>query len=273
MMLSRDRSAARSLVFAVGAVAAVVTLAETRRVARADDGVVDEEPAAPTLVSRSVEAGGLLSSGLSPRNDGRRGLVMAAVGWNDARASATYDVAAEAHLLGPLSVRAGAFSDGPDTSTSTHVELQLDAVKQATHGVDVAVAVGYSGAGFSTVPAAVLKVAIGRSMGASYVLANMGYEQGLQDNERSGELRLAVLRPLSRSVHVGIDSRFQIDLERDDDEPPGETESEWRTGFVASHTWNRLVFTVNGGVSALRLRGSDSTAVGPIVTGGFGTVF
>lgn len=269
MMTSRKRSAASYLVFAF---LAVGVLAGGRRMAHADDDAVDETPP-PSSASRSVEAGAFLPSALSPRNEGRRGLVTVMAGWDQARGGRIIDAAAEANLVGPVSLLAGAVSDGPGASASPRFELRLDAVKQAKYGVDMAVAVGYADAGFSSLPVAVLKVALGRTAGTSYLLANAVYEHGLQEGERAGELRLAALHPVSRAAHVGIDSRFQIDLERDDDEPPGEVEWDWRSGFVASYAWNRLVFTGGGGISALRLRGGGSTEVGPVVTAGIGTVF
>jgi hypothetical protein len=254
----------------IGAAIAVGALAP--RIVLADDAdVVDDKPAASSAV-RSVEAGAFLSSALSPRNDSGRGFATVMVGWDQARAGSTYDAAAEAQLVGPVSLRAGEVYDGPGTIASPHFELRLDAARQATYGVDLAVAVGYVDAGFSNVPAAVAKLAIGRNIGTAYVLGNVVYEHG-QGGELSGELRLAALHPVSRAAHVGIDSRLQIDLERDDDEPAGEAEWEWRSGLVASYAWNRLVFTGGGGVSALRFRSGGPTAVGPVITAGIGTVF
>lgn len=241
--------------------------------AHADDDAAQEVEAPPTSVSRSVEAGAFLSSALSPRNEGRRGLVTVMVGWDHARPGGVYDTAAEAQLVGPVSLLAGAIYDGSATSASPRFELRLDTLEQARHGLDAAVAIGYADAGFNTVPTAVLKVAIGRNVGASYLLANVDYDHGLQEGERSGELRLAALYPVTRATHVGIDSRFQIDLERDDDEPAGESDWEWRSGLVASYAWNRIVFTGGGGISALRLRGGAPTAVGPVLTAGFGAAF
>jgi hypothetical protein len=237
-----------------------------------DDDGLDVNPA-PASAARSAETGAFLSSALSPTTEGRRGLATVTVGWDQARAGGTYDATAEAQLLGPVSLVAGAAYDGPGTRAAPHFDLRLDTFKQATHGLDMAVAVGYTGAGFNTVPAAELKLAVGRSLGASYLLANVVYDHGLQDGERAGELRLAALYPVNRAAQVGIDSRFQIDLERDNNEPPGETDWEWRSGLVANYTWNRIVFTGGGGISALRFRGGPATAVGPVVTAGFGTVF
>jgi hypothetical protein len=266
MRISPERSASSCLFFAA------IAVGGTSRIARADDDALDVELAASS-VSRSVEAGAFLSSALSPRNEGRPGLVTVMAGWDQARAGSIYDTSAEAQVLGPVSLLAGATYDGPGTSASAHFELRLDTLKQATHGVDMAVAVGYADAAFNTVPAAMVKVAIGRNIGASYVLANVVYDQGLQDGERAAELRLAALYPVAHTAHVGIDSRLQIDLERDSDEPAGETEWDWRSGLVASYAWNRIVFTVGGGISALRLRSGAPTAVGPVLTAGFGTVF
>lgn len=267
-MISRER---RSTCYFVFAVIAISAIAGAPRAARADDDV--DETAPPSSASHSIAAGAFLSSALSPHNDGRRGLVTVMGGWDQARGGAFYDTAAEAQLVGPVSLLAGATYQGPGTTTSPHFELRLDATTQARHGLDLAVAVGYGGVGFNTVPAAVLKVAVGRSVGASYLLANAVYEHGLQAGERAGELRLAALYPVSSAAHVGLDSRFQIDLERDNDEPAGETDWEWRSGLVASYAWNRIVFTGGGGISALRLRSGAPVAVGPAVTAGFGTVF
>ncbi|HEU4733484.1 MAG TPA: hypothetical protein VFT22_36575 [Kofleriaceae bacterium] len=232
---------------------------------------MEQPPASST--SQSVESGAFLASALSARNEGRLGLVTIMAGWDQARGGRIFDTTAEAELLGPVSLIAGAVYDGPGTSTSPHFDLRLDVTRQATHGLDMAVSVGYAGAGFSTVPSAVLKVAMGRSVGASYVLANVAYEQGLEEGERSGELRLAALRPVSSAAVIGVDSRLQIDLERDASEPVGETEWEWRSSLVASYTWNRIVFTGGGGLSALRFRAGGPMEVGPVVTAGFGTLF
>jgi hypothetical protein len=240
--------------------------------ARADDGD-DVDVALPsTSVSRLVESGGLLPSALAARNDGRRGLVVVMAGWDQARKGSVYDTSADAPLVGSLSLQAGATYDGPGTNAAAHFELRLDALTQAAHGLDLAVAAGYTDGGFNTVPAAVWKLAIGRNLGASYVLANVVYDHGLQDGERSGEVRLAALYPVAHAAHVGIDSRLQLDLEHDND-PSSETDWEWRSGFVASYAWNQMVFMGGAGVSALHMHTAAPTAVGPVITAGLGTIF
>lgn len=234
-------------------------------------GVDIEEPPAASV--RSAQTAAFLPSALPATSAGRRGLASVMTGWDQARRGRIYDTSTEAQLAGPVSLGAGASYDGPGTIASPHVDLRLDALRQVTHGLDLAVAAGYVDGGFNTVPAAVFKIAAGRRVGASYLLGNVVYGQGLQGGERHGELRLAALHPITRSAQIGVDTRFQIDLERDPHEPAGETDWESRTGLVASYAWDRLVVMSSAGVSALRLRAGGPTAVGPLVTAGFGTVF
>ena len=269
MMPSRERSSTSRILFAVFAVPA---LAGSPRLVHADDDD-DVLDAKPPPSSASVETGGFLASALSASSEGRKGLVSVMGGWDRARNGGVYDTAAQAQILGPVSLLAGASYDGPGTVASPHFELRLDALKQATHGLDMAVAAGYVDTGFNGVAAATFKLALGRNVGATYLLSNVVYGQGLQDGERFGELRLAALYPLGHAASIGLDSRFQIDLERDNNEPVGETDWESRTGVVGSYTWNGIVLMSSAGVSALRLRAGGPTAVGPVVTAGFGTVF
>ena len=267
-----------------GWAAIAVGLAGLPAVAHAEDGPgepppvsvsrgVDGEEGAPAPAAVSAQTAAFLPSALAATSEGRRGLASVMTGWDQARRGRIYDTSAEAQLSGPVSVSAGARYDGPGTVASPHVELRLDALRQAAHGLDLAVAAGYVDAGFNTVPAAVFTLAAGRRVGRSYLLGNVAYGQGLQDGERSGELRLAALRSITGAVQVGIDTRLQIDLERDHDEPAGETDWESRTGLVASYAWDRFVVMSSAGVAALRLRAAGPTAVGPVITAGFGTVF
>lgn len=253
-------------------IVAVAALAGAPQVARADDEV-DDDDRPPSSAAHSLASGAFLPAALTATTEQRRGLVAFTAGWDGARHGAIYDTTAEAQLIGPISLSAGASDEGPGTMASPHVELRLDALHQRTHGVDLAIAGGYTHAGFNLVPAATFKLAVGRSVGPGYLLGNVVYGHGLDDGERFGELRLAALYPVTQAAQVGIDTRLQIDLERDASEPAGEADWESRTGVVASYAWNRLVLTSTAGVAALRLRSGGGTSVGPIVMGGLGTVF
>jgi hypothetical protein len=272
MTLSRMRRSTSVLGWLGFTIIAIGPLAGMPRMAHAEDEVDDVEDAKP-LAAGSVETGAFLPSALSSSSDGRSGLATVTVGYDQARGGGTYDTAAEARVVGPVSLLAGATHYVPGTGASPRFELRLDTLDRRKHGVDMAVAVGYSGAGFNTVPATVMTVAAGRNVGPAYVLTNVLYGHGMEDGERYGEVRLAALYALTGAAHVGFDSRFQIDLERDDDEPAGETEWESRSGLVANYAWDRFVLTSGAGISALRFRTGEPTSVGAVITAGFGTVF
>jgi hypothetical protein len=267
MTLSPELRPAARACFLVIAICALL-----RGPAHADDEIDDGDESRP-VAAGSMETGAFLPSALAPSSEDRRGLATVAVGYDQARGGGTYDTAAEARVAGPVSLLAGATHYVPGTGASPRFELRVDALDRRKYGMDVAVAVGYTAAGFNTVPATLMTVAAGRNIGRSYVLTNVAYGRGLEEGEQYGELRLAALYPVTDAAHIGIDSRFQIDLERDDAEPDGESEWESRTGLVASYAWNRFVFTSGAGISAFRLRSGGPAEVGALVTAGFGTVF
>ncbi|HMG20703.1 MAG TPA: hypothetical protein VK607_05275, partial [Kofleriaceae bacterium] len=95
------------------AVIAAGAVASAPRMVRADDADDGDEHDAASAAAPSAEAGAFLFAALSPRTAGRRGLVMVTGGWDEARGGGVYDIAAEARMLGPVSLLAGATYDGP----------------------------------------------------------------------------------------------------------------------------------------------------------------
>jgi len=103
--------------------------------------------------------------------------------------------------------------------------------------------------------------------------ANVGYGAGVRQGERYGDLRLAAMQQLSRDVHLGLDSRFRVDLERDSDEPAGEPEWEMNAGPVAALSLGRFVLTGGAGASAVKYRLISTRGVGLYGLMGLGAVF
>jgi hypothetical protein len=233
----------------------------------------DAPSAAPASTADDAAAGAFLPAGMTPRRIDERALASFSVGWDGATSSAMIEASAEARLAGSLSLRAGASADGDPSRTGPRFELRWDAAAQKSAGIDVAVSGAYDGNGFNTVPAVGLELALGRRFGATYVLANAGYGQGLELGERYGEARMAALCRVFEAASIGVDSRLQVDLERDDDEPAGERDFEWRSGLLASYTLSSYVVTLGGGVSVSRWRADERTAVGPVVMAGLGATF
>jgi len=81
------------------------------------------------------------------------------------------------------------------------------------------------------------------------------------------------MQRLSEHFRLGLDGKFQIDLERDQTEPLDEPD--WRTlgGPVLVASIGSFSATLGGGVSALRYRLSDATLVGPAAYAGIGAAF
>src|SRR5437868_7342317 len=115
----------RRLLCSLAAVLAAGAAAAWPRAAHAQapgpgDGDGDDHDGASTTdaAAHAAESGAFLASALAARSDGRRGLVSILGGYDQVRHGGTYDATAEAQLLGPLSLRAGASYDGPGTSSS-----------------------------------------------------------------------------------------------------------------------------------------------------------
>jgi hypothetical protein len=232
--------------------------------------------AQPPPASKSAEAGSFLPLTMAARSDSQRALVFGQGGYNGADSSPVFNMVGEAQLLGRLSLRLGGGYYGKSDQFRPEAGLRVDALRQETHGVDLAVLGVYEVKGFNTVKAITARVAISRAFGdagATRVVSNLGYGFGLDEGERYGDFRLAGLHAITEKFLIGVDSRLRIDLERDADEPPGEPDYEIIAGPIATYAIDRYVISATAGYSALKYRlvpGSHSGAMGTL---GVGSVF
>lgn len=232
--------------------------------ARADDPPTggDNAPQAPVSGARSAEGGAFLPYGVPARADTQRAFLWMGGGYDAARGGVVFDSAVQATLYGPLSVRAGAGYVGPNGQVRPGVSIAVQALRQASHGVDLSVFAGFQSQGFNTVPALQATVALGRQFGRFGLLTNVGYGYGLEGGEHYGELRLAGLARVLPSLHVGLDARGRVDLERDDDEPTDEPDYEITAGPVVTWSIHRFSVTASGGVATIKFRRSESVLLG-----------
>jgi len=231
-----------------------------------------ETPPPPS--AKSAGAGAFLPFTMGARSDTQRALVYGQGGYGGATKGAIFETVIEAQVFGRVSLRAGGNYSELGGKFRPEVGLRLDALRQERHGVDLAVVGGYESSGFNMVRAATARVAVSRAFGDTRLVSNLGGGVGLDDGERYGDFRLAGLHAVTDKLHVGLDSRIRVDLERDSDEPAGEPSWELQSGPVASYALGRFVVTASGGVSALKLRQGDTTShVGAIGTLGLGAVF
>jgi hypothetical protein len=251
----------------VQVVLGVLSLLLASAAAAQDDGAETPVPGARAAAA----AGNFLPFALSARSDTQRAFVATQGGYDSVREGALFRAAAQARIVGPLAVRAAVTYGEPEASFKPEVGLKVDALHQEDHGIDLAIAASYEPEGFNTTPAASLRLALGRSLGATQLLANVGYGASL-DGERHGELRGGLLHTLLPQLQLGLDSRFRIDLERDDDEPAGEPEWDFSAGPAASLVLGPVVLSASGGPSALKLRFADAQ-VGVMGSVGVGAAF
>lgn len=233
----------------------------------------DEARSQPATAAPAAAVGAFQPFTTSARGDTQRALGFFLGGYDSARRSAVFQAAAEVHIWGRLSLRGGGSYLGPTGELRPEVALRVDALRQEVHGVDVAAVAGYEAQGFNLTPALVARAAVGRTQGNTRLTGNLGYGIGTRAGERFGDLRMAALQRVSRDLHLGVDSRFRIDLERDADEPAGEPEWELAAGPVAALSLGRFVVSAAGGATAVRYRLVPERHVGVYGLMGLGAVF
>lgn len=275
----RGRSVGAGPVSLGTALAVVAALLQLEAEARAEDLRADIQATAPpeveqvSAVERAAASGALSVWTTAARSDTQRGLARLQGGYEGSGHDATFEAMAEASLAARLSLRAGGTYVQSGESLYPFVSARLDVLRQESQGLDLAVSGGYEGYGFNTVAAMKGSIAIGRSIGPVQLLANVGYGSGLEDGESYGDARLAATYRVAEPLHMGVDSRLRIDLERDTDEPPGEPD--WELAAAPFATWTIGSFALTGGVgmSVLRRRLEPDTNVGVLATGALSTAF
>src|SRR5206468_10155306 len=112
-----------------------------------------------------------------------------------------------------------------------------------------------------------------RLLGSTRLLANAAYAVGTAEGERFGDVRLAGLTRVTRDLHVGLDSRLRLDLERNTVEPAGEPDWEVDAGPVATYALGRFVVSASAGATALKYRLVPGDHVGVVSLLGAGAGF
>ena len=212
--------------------------------------------------ARTAESGAFLPLGVPARTDAQRAYLWMTGGYDAARGGFMFDSAVQATLFGPLSVRAGAGYVGPNGQARPGVSLAVQALRQRDHGLDLTIYGGFQSQGFNTVPALTATVALGRQFGRVGLLTNVGYGYGLEGGEHYGEFRLAGLVRVLPSLHLGLDARGRVDLERDDDEPTDEPDFDVTAGPVVTWSINRFSLTASGGVATIKFRRAEGVLLG-----------
>jgi hypothetical protein len=249
-------------------------------------------PSAPASAQQSASVGAFSSWTTTARSDSQRATARVTAGYvtggRDGADGATFDGGAEVQLMNRVAVRAAASSAPASASSSSassssaspsskglalRFEGKLDALRQETNGVDLAITGGYESRGFNEVPALAGTLALGHSQGRLQLLANVGYARGLEDSEQYGSAGLAGIYQASQQLQLGLDSRLRVDLERDADEPPGEREWELLAGPTVTFSVGSLAVIGGTGLAVNQLRLQPGLNVGAIGYLGLGAAF
>lgn len=232
-------------------------------------------PAAPVGVSasESAAAGAFSAWSVAARSNTQRTLARVVGGYEGSSGKALFDTAVEARILDRLAVRTGGSYLPTTEGFGLRFGGKLDALRQETSGVDLAIVGGYEATGFNEVPAVGGQVALGRTEGRLVLLANVGYARGLEEAEQYASAGAAAHYRVTPDVLLGVDSRFRIDIERDADEPPGEREWDLLAGPQVTIAIGPVALSGGAGLSAQRLRLETDTKVGALGQLGVGAAF
>ena len=237
--------------------------------AAAQDRLEAKAPNAPS----AVEQGAFLPLSTAAQHTARRASVKFLSGYDSASSSAQFRGEAEATLVGPLGLRVGASYDGVGQSGRPFIGGFVDVLDQQRYGINLALHGRFESNSFNAVPGVVAGFALSRRFEHTLLVANAEYGNGLQGNERNAAAGLAALQQVAEHFRLGVDSRFQIDLERDLDEP--KDEPDWRVvgGPLLLANAGPFAASLGGGFSALRYRLADTTHQGVIAYAGLGAAF
>jgi hypothetical protein len=235
----------------------------------AEEASVDSAP----QVATAAEQGAFLPWSHAAGHEHARGAAQLLGGFDSAARAAVFRAVADATVLGPLGVRAGVTYDGTETAARPFVGGRLDVLRERDDGFALSLHGRFQADGFNTVPEVAAGVAGAKAVGDFTLLANAEYGHGLADEERNAAGGLALVQHSGKWVRVGADSRFQIDLERDTDEP--EDEPDWRlqAGPLLLVTLGSFCVSAGGGLTALRYRLSSTDHLGAVAYAGLGAVF
>ena len=269
----RHVALAAALAVGQGAAVAVLVLAPEGQAWAQDDRGAAASSSAPASAQQSASAGAFSNWTTTARSDTQRATARVIGGYDGAGKGATFDSGAEVQVTKRVGVRATGSSSPASDGLGLRFEGKLDALRQETNGLDLAIAGGYESRGFNEVPALAGTLALGRSLGRLQLLANVGYARGIEDAEQYGSAGLAGIYQASQQLQLGLDSRLRIDLERDGDEPPGEREWELLAGPTVTFTVGSFAVIGGTGLAVNQLRLQPGLNLGAIGYLGLGAAF
>jgi hypothetical protein len=272
-MTARTSTPKRARATNAAALLLVVAMPFTAHAQSADGSRDTLETPPPAAGEAAASDGAFLPFSPSARHANRKATGKLLSGYDASSSSALFKAEAEATIRGPVGLRAGVSYDGIGSKSRPFIGGFFDVLEQSKYGLNLSLLGRLESHGFNAVPGVAAGFALSRSFDGTLLLASAEYGHGLEGNEQNAAGSLAFMQRLSPHFRLGLDGKFQIDLERDGSEPLDEPD--WRTtaGPMLVASVGNFSATLGGGVSALRYRLSDVTHVGPAAYAGIGAAF
>jgi hypothetical protein len=199
---------------ALVAVLALAAPVSAQNVARERAPVVEESGLSGEHVG---EGGFLLPFTQSPQIYSGYTLVKGMAGYDTALGNFVARTAAEARILPVLALRVD-FDHGPGMGPSDRfgAGARLQLLRQATSGIDGAIALAYQPNDFRDEGQIVGSVLLGRSFGRFQLFGNVLFGSDPEGDDRAGETRVSALYRIVRQLHLGLDSRFRFNASEDE---------------------------------------------------------
>jgi hypothetical protein len=229
-------------------------LALCARVLAQSTSGADEAQSPEERSAQSARAGMFLPYTMAPRVDSQRAFALALGGYDQARRSSQLEGTAEVTLIGPLAARVGVLYGQSRRALRPSAGLRVQALSQASAGIDMSVGGFYRPEGFTEAEGEVEAVlAFGRQLGHLSLFANLIYGQDPEGAERDGEVRLAGLYAFSARLLAGLDMRLRGDLGSKPGvrRAKGEAEYDFIAGPLVSYTLGAVALIAQAGVSTV----------------------
>jgi hypothetical protein len=216
---------------------------------------VSPPEARPAGAEHAATNGAFLPFTIGAATDATSGKVLS--GYDGGRRTVVYDGAADAHVIGGLSVRAGYSSHDLSGHASGLLGARFRFLSQERQGVDAGVGLFFLPQGIDGEGLVRASMFVGRNVGNVGLFGSVSYGQDPEGDDHQLELTLGSLVPVTHAVFLGADARARALVFSSDEKHDGITEPvfDLALGPVAHYVLGPLVLTAEAGMSALALRG------------------
>lgn len=214
-----------------------------------------------------MEKGAFVPFATSPAADGAR--VQTFVSLDGARDVGRLDALGQIPVIDRIQLRVALNYDQGDTDPA--IAGQFDVLRERNAPIDLQLTGGWDNEGVNDVSAVFGEAMVGRTLQSDiYAFGGARFDVGTDGEEAGMRLTAAAVRPMRYGLVAGIDSKLDVDLTQDDDEPA--TESTWalQIGPVIGYANDLVAVTASVGFATNQPRDEEDTNVGAYAGAGFG---